>query len=318
MDFNQNETPSETPLGAIWWQRKAKETSGCNGLAWGGQYGFGQLGAGYFISGSATSAIDKLLFLTETPVTIAATLSGQNHTGSVRGNGSGYIFGNALTGSSSIRKLSFSSDALSVLSAVAIYTYAWDTGPSESSIAGYTTDGANSGHARFVMKFTFGSESVSGLVSQLSSGHSCTDGAGFSSTSNSYFAAGDVALSAVDKLSFVNDSIASTNGTLYGPYSCRGTESDNSGYIMGGGNGTRTTILKMTFSTDSWVILASTMANGRNDNAQMRGYFSAYSSTTNQNVSVIDKLTFSTDGTSVVSVVSFGNHHDGSATENLS
>jgi hypothetical protein len=337
--FNQNETPTARPLGDLWWQRKANEMSGCNGIEWGGQYGFGQAGyaTGGYTGVSATSSVDKLVFSSETIASIATTF-GPTPDSMQRGYFSGVLAGYACgctrgdnTAIGTAHKLVYITEVSSTL-ASNLSTTRGDSGEgTASSSAGYIVGGMTSlsqRHSTYTDKLIFSTDAISANTS-ASTQIRCQTGAVEETTKG--FICGSVEYSnftfttIIDRITFSTDAISSITSGLTTAGSGAGVSSKTNGYLTSVGNNSTmytTAINRLSFSTESCVLLGVGLvtaffeARGCSSHSYVSGYIMGGYAAGNY-VSTTQRLAFRNEATSILGSSTTVSHAYGQGFEHL-
>jgi hypothetical protein len=231
---------------------------------------------GMNVSGTHTNSIRKLVFSDESSSTIAATYVAAVYgaAGFANSGTAGYFTGgrdnqNPQTLRNEFRKITFSNDAGSTLSATASVPSVYASGFANSGTAGYYSGGQIAGfsYTTRIEKLTFSGETRSTLGATLSSTRAYSMGFANSGTAG-YWAGGGSdtgqALTQIAKLTFSNDSVAALSAT-FSPGRMDGAgvaKSGTAGYTMGGNvtdSNTRTTqINKVLFSNDTLSTISAT------------------------------------------------------------
>ena len=243
--------------------------------------------SGYFAggyTGPQYSTVDKLNFSTETLSASFPMVSNRSHSTSAGNESNAYIIGSQQPGLSSTEKISYTTDAISLLPSANTPT---------STLAGAAGNSASGqgGLLKRVATPTLGS-SIPGSVSN-----------------NGYIAGGisvpGTVRSDVEKLIFATDTVQYLPSTQLSGARFRqtGTSSSTAGYFGGGFTGSArvSTMDKLTFSTDTIVAVSGAALRNSTYGAaaascSTHGYF-AGGAPGGPYRSATDKLTFSSDTT---------------------
>jgi len=132
----------------------------------------GYIGGGF--DGGYLSGIDKITFSSDSKSTLSATFNSERnfHASAANSGTAGYFAGGLTNGGndllSQIAKLTFSSDAVSVLSATLSSARAYLDGAANTGVAGYFAGGNTSaGSQTTIDKLTFSTETNSVLSATL-------------------------------------------------------------------------------------------------------------------------------------------------------
>jgi trimeric autotransporter adhesin len=237
-------------------------------------------------AGTHTDSIRKLVFSDESSSTIAATYVAAVYgaAGFANSGTAGYFTGgrdnqNPQTLRNEFRKITFSTDAGSTLSATAGTPSVYASAFANSGTAGYYSGGQIVGfsYTTRIEKLSFSGETRSTLGATLSSSRANSMGFANSGTAG-YWAGGGAengsALTQVAKLTFSNDSVAAISATFsQGRFDGAGVaKSGTAGYVMGGNvtdSNTKTTqINKVLFSNDTITTLSATTIATSGGNGQ--------------------------------------------------
>jgi hypothetical protein len=241
---------------------------------------------GFNSAGTHTNSIRKLVFSDESSSTIAATYVAAVYgaAGFANSGTAGYFTGgrdnqNPQTLRNEFRKITFSTDAGSTLSATAGTPSVYASAFANSGTAGYYSGGQIVGfsYTTRIEKLSFSGETRSTLGATLSAGRAYSMGFANSGTAG-YWAGGTAengtALTQVAKLTFSNDSVAAISAT-FSPGRSDGAgiaKSGTAGYCMGGNvtdsNNKTTRIDKLLFSNDTLSILSATTIGTSSGNGQ--------------------------------------------------
>ena len=258
--------------------------SNVSGMANSGTAGY--IMGGMNSAGTHTNSIRKLLFADESSSTIAATYVAAVYSaaGFANSGTAGYYTGgrdnqSPQTLRNEFKKIAFSNDSGSTLSATAGTASVYASAFANSGTAGYYSGGQIAGYSYTtrIEKLTFSGETRSTLGATLSSARAYSMGFANSGTAG-YWAGGSAengsALTQTAKLTFSNDSLAAISATFSsGRMDGAGVaKSGTAGYCMGGlitDSNTKTTqINKLLFSNDTLSILSATVvASGMAQNA---------------------------------------------------
>jgi hypothetical protein len=220
--------------GAVWPQGFAN--SGVAGYISGGYSGASSTPPQIY--NTFFSRVDKILFPTDAKSTLTATVLAKYNSGSCANSGvAGYIASGdeALSTSTAIQKLVFSTEIVSTLSATTTAGGRWMGMVSNNGIAGYIFLGGYGSNA--IDKLLFSTDTKSSLVATKSG-----TGAGFFANGSvaGYICGGDSANYAlIDKLSFSAETISASSAVLdiasqYNSGSFANHEV--AGYVNGGNN----------------------------------------------------------------------------------
>lgn len=226
-----------------------------------------------------TASISKFTISSETFANLSATLSETTARGSSvstrTAGGAGYVMGGMFVTTtaamrSSIKKLNYSTEATSVLSATAASSQG--SAGLSSATAGYQTGGASaagagvgSANVTSITKLTFSTETAttpSATVTARWGGGSAANGGGatvgyimggYSNSTPTY-------VTSVQKLTFSSDTISAASGATGNQVASaaafgNSTNIYHTGYYTGG-NGAPTGLYKMPISTETWALVA--------------------------------------------------------------
>jgi hypothetical protein len=246
----------------------------------------GYIMGGYNSAGTHTDSIRKLVFSDESSSTIAATYVAAVYgaAGFANSGTAGYFTGgrdnqNPQTLRNEFRKITFSTDAGSTLSATAGTPSVYASAFANSGTAGYYSGGQIAGYSYTarIEKLSFSGETRSTLGATLSAGRAYSMGFANSGTAG-YWAGGTAengtAQTQIAKLTFSNDSVAAISAT-FSPGRSDGAgvaKSGIAGYCMGGNvtdsNNKTTRIDKLLFSNDTLSIISATTIATSGGNGQ--------------------------------------------------
>jgi len=229
----------------------------------------------------------------------------------------GYVGGGQTSSAhlSSIDKLTFSTEAVSTLSATLTTTRTMVQSFANSGVAGYVAGGYSSSALSGVDKITFPADTKSTLSATLNSGNGRYGGAPFANSGTAGYLAGganvsDTRLASIEKLTFSSDTIATLSATTTTAVDRSPAGFANSGvagYVAGGYDPSNLSrIDKLTFSTDSRSTLGATITNGRRNttgfaNSGTAGYVGLGNDDASpQTITSVNKLAFSTDTCSTI------------------
>lgn len=236
----------------------------------------GYVMGGFNSAGTHTDSIRKLLFSDESSSTLAATYVAAVYgaTGFANSGTAGYFTGgrdnqSPQTLRNEFRKITFSNDAGSTLSATASVPSVYASGFANSGTAGYYSGGQIAGfsYTSRIEKLTFSGETRSTVGATLSSGRAYSMGFANSGTAG-YWAGGLLTngqtTTEIAKIAFSNDSVAALSAT-FSPGRANGAgvaKSGTAGYVMGGNvtdsNNKTTQISKVLFSNDTLSTISAT------------------------------------------------------------
>ena len=285
----------------------------------------GYVVGGYTYSGATRHATTlKILFSDETVSTLAATLSesrssssGYANSGTAGYNTGGYRQSSSYT--SIIEKITFSSDALSVLgSRLTVENLNLHATFANSGTAGYTAGGMNSIDGEPVVstlnKLTFSNDTNSSIGATFydsDTAQGIGQWSGFANSGTAGYAGGGYNnnyRSRIFKLTFSNDTSSILTNRLSqskeGPISA--ANSGTAGYFAGGyvtgGIAATNVVEKITFSNDSRSVLGSTISTKYRGagfaKSGTAAYFAGGISGGSTSLNSVNKLTFSNDTTS--------------------
>ena len=224
---------------------------------------------------------------------------------------SGYFAG-GFNSFSSIERLNFALETMSVLSATLPSGVSQGGGASNNGVAGYVAGGSGntsySASVKLIQKLLYTPQTTSTLSAELASPVAGTAAA--NSSTAMYVAAGydgiNIAhLSRIDKLLFSTEARSTLSATLasnrYGHPASAGPLAM---YIPGGNTGGYTnSIEKLLFSTEARTTLAATLSNYVSSNTAFSSSTAMYSAggyVPPNEINTIDKITFSTDTKSTI------------------
>jgi hypothetical protein len=284
----------------------------------------GYVVGGYTYSGATRHATTlKILFSDETVSTLAATLSesrssssGYANSGTAGYNTGGYR--NTSSYTSIIEKITFSSDALSVLgSRLTVENLNLHATFANSGTAGYTAGGMNSIAGEPVVstlnKLTFSNDTNSSIGATFydsDTAQGMSEWSGFANSGTAGYAGGGYNSnyrSRIFKLTFSNDTSSILTSRLSEAKEglMGAANSGTAGYFAGGYviyTGQVGTVEKITFSNDSRSVLGSTVATGwRGAGFAKSGtaaYFAGGITGGSSSLNRVNKLTFSNDSIS--------------------
>jgi hypothetical protein len=237
----------------------------------------GYIMGGYNSAGTHTNIIRKLMFSDESSSTISATYVAPVYSaaGFANSGTAGYYTGGRDNSSpqtlrAEFRKIAFSNDAASTLSATASTASVYASAFANSGTAGYYSGGqiASFHYTNRIEKLSFSGETRSVLSATLSSVRAYSMGFANSGTAGYWAGGGDESgngITEIAKLSFSNDSLSAISSAFSpGRFDGAGVaKSGTAGYCMGGtktnSSTTTTQIDKVLFSTDTLSTISATI-----------------------------------------------------------
>ena len=273
----------------------------------------------YFGHGESDNFLDKVAVPTDTVSALTATLSPspyQRGTSFANSPTAGY-YGAGLNVTSDIKKLTFSSDTVSLLSTkLSLANQYAPFGFANSGTAGYFAGGSNNGASYYTRldKLTFSNDTNASLGNVLSPARDNSSGNGAASNNGTagYWAGGygpTAVATAQEKLNYSNDSRSAITAVTYGGGITGLANSGTAGYYSGGYQSTQPTsyIQKITFSNDTPSVLSNRLARARNaagsaaSHNGVAGYFANGNDSAGQPQSHVDKMSFSTETSALMS-----------------
>jgi hypothetical protein len=272
----------------------------------------------YFGHGESDSFLDKVSVPTDSVSALSATMLSPTQRGTSFANSptAGY-YGAGLNVTSNIQKLTFSSDAVSLLSTkLSLANGFGPFGFANSGTAGYFAGGSNNGASYYTRldKLTFSNETNASLGNVLSPARDNSAGNGAASNNGvaGYWAGGygpTTTSTAQEKLNYSNDSRSSLAAVTYGGGITGLANSGTAGYYSGGyvSPNVRSYIQKITFSNDTSSVLSNRLARARNaagsaaSHNGVAGYFANGNDNAGQGQSHVDKMSFSNETSALMS-----------------
>ena len=274
------------------------------------------------------NTISKFTYSTETFATISAVWSSTNQNIQMAGvtniGSAGYTWGGESSSGVSpdapanIHKLSYLTEAVSVLSSTVSNGAYNPQSVSNSGTAGYAMAGVNN-TSTFVAQTSIGKltySSETGSVISATTPTAVQQGAGIYNSGTAGYSMGGVTGTTVQnviyKLTYSNDTVSTPSATLSATMdnSCGVQNGSTAGYIAGGNNGSNVfnnLIQKLLYSTDTRTTLSATLSNSTDFSMGISlsgtaGYISNGEKTTSPYyILATDKLTYSSETKSTVS-----------------